>query len=67
MFEVSCAPEIFQKAMETVLAGLEEIIVYLDVVIFGLTREEHNSRVEARVEAMFGRMREYGILRIKLN
>lgn len=63
MFEVSCAPEIFQKAMETVLAGLEEIIVYLDVVIFGLTREEHNSRVEA----MFGRMREYGILRIKLN
>lgn len=59
MFGVNCAPEIFQKTMETVLAGLEGVIVYLDdVVVFGSTREEH----DRRVETLFDRMREYGIL-----
>lgn len=59
MFGVSCAPEIFQKTMETVLAGLEGIIVYLDdIVVFGSTKAEHDKRVAALMK----RMEEYGIL-----
>ncbi|XP_062710595.1 uncharacterized protein K02A2.6-like [Aedes albopictus] len=59
MFGISCAPEIFQKTMENILAGLEGIIVYLDdVVLFGATEKEHNERLQALRE----RLDEYGIL-----
>lgn len=59
MFGISCAPEIFQKTMETILAGLEGIIVYLDdVVVFGSSREEH----DLRLEQLQKRLDEYGVL-----
>ncbi|XP_055540746.1 uncharacterized protein K02A2.6-like [Wyeomyia smithii] len=59
MFGISCAPEIFQKTMETILAGLEGIIVYLDdVVVYGSTKEEHDKRLQG----LQNRLKEYGVL-----
>ncbi|XP_065073800.1 uncharacterized protein K02A2.6-like, partial [Ochlerotatus camptorhynchus] len=59
MFGVSCAPEIFQKTMEAILAGLEGIIIYLDdIVVFGETRAEHDKRLQALLK----RLEQYGVL-----
>lgn len=47
MFGINCAPEIFQRIMTRMLAGIEGVIVYIDdVVISGRTLEEHNSRLD---------------------
>lgn len=44
MFGLSCAPEMFQKTMEQILAGCENVINYIDdIFIFGETEEEHNT------------------------
>lgn len=59
MFGISCAPEIFQKTMESILAGLEGVIVYLDdIVVFGSTQEEHDKRLQALLK----RLQEYNVL-----
>ncbi|XP_055589952.1 uncharacterized protein LOC129742133 [Uranotaenia lowii] len=43
MFGVSCAPEMFQKTLEQILAGCENTINYIDdIVIFGRTEEDHD-------------------------
>lgn len=43
MFGISCAPEMFQKTMEQILATCENVINYIDdIFIFGETEEEHN-------------------------
>jgi hypothetical protein len=45
-FGISSAVGIFQKFMETVLAGISGVAVYLDdILIVGNTVEEHNTRV----------------------
>ncbi|XP_062541405.1 uncharacterized protein K02A2.6-like [Armigeres subalbatus] len=52
MFGINCAPEIFQRIMTQMLAGIEGVIVYIDdVIISGRTLEEHNARL-AEVEAV---------------
>ncbi|KXJ69423.1 hypothetical protein RP20_CCG027114 [Aedes albopictus] len=59
MFGVSCAPELFQKVMDTVVARLEGVIVYLDdCLVSGRTQEEHDFRLNARLN----RFKEYGVL-----
>ena len=59
MFGVSCAPELFQKVMESVLAGLDGVIVYLDdAVVHGKTQKEHDERLNAVLQ----RLSEYGVL-----
>ncbi|XP_055633245.1 uncharacterized protein K02A2.6-like [Toxorhynchites rutilus septentrionalis] len=59
MFGVSCAPELFQKVMESVVAGLDGVIVYLDdVVVHGKTQQEHTERLMAVLQ----RLDEYGVL-----
>lgn len=59
MFGVSCAPELFQKVMESVVAGLDGVIVYLDdAVVYGTTVDEHDRRLAAVLE----RFAEYEIL-----
>lgn len=59
MFGVSCAPELFQKVMESITAGLEGVIVYLDdVVVVGTSKEEH----DRRLAAVLKRFSEYDIL-----
>lgn len=45
MFGVSCAPELFQKVMESILANLDGIIIYLDdIVVHGKTQTEHDEK-----------------------
>lgn len=59
MFGISCAPELFQKVMDTMVAGLEGIVVYLDdCVVSGRTQEEH----DIRLNALLNRFKEYGVL-----
>ncbi|XP_055527914.1 uncharacterized protein K02A2.6-like [Wyeomyia smithii] len=59
MFRISCAPELFQKVMDTIVAGLEGVTVYLDdVVVSGRTQEEHDSRLSKLLK----RFEEYGIV-----
>lgn len=59
MFGISCAPELFQKVMDTIVVELEGVIVYLDdCVVSGSTQEEHDSRLNA----LLLRFKEYGVL-----
>ncbi|XP_055542831.1 uncharacterized protein K02A2.6-like [Wyeomyia smithii] len=47
MFGINCAPEIFQRIMTQMLAGIEGIIIYIDdVIISGRTLGEHDARLE---------------------
>lgn len=53
MFGISAAPELFQKIMEALVAGLEGVIVYLDdVIVFGTTQEEHDTRLAALMQRL---------------
>lgn len=59
MFGISCAPELFQKVMESVVAGLKGIIVYIDdIFIHGRTQKEHDERLRA----VLARLSDYGVL-----
>lgn len=59
MFGVSCAPELFQKTMESIIAGLDGVIVYLDdAIVFGSNKEEH----DRRLAALLKRFSDYNIL-----
>lgn len=47
MFGIACAPEIFQKIMEQILAGCEGCLNYMDdIIIYGETLEQLNERAE---------------------
>ncbi|XP_058816278.1 uncharacterized protein K02A2.6-like [Topomyia yanbarensis] len=47
MFGINCAPEIFQRIMTEMLAGIDGVIVYLDdIVVAGQTREDHDLRLK---------------------
>ena len=47
-FGISCAPELFQKRMNTILEGLEGMVCLMDnVLIFGSNQDEHNTRLMA--------------------
>ena len=46
-FGISSAPELFQKRMNTILKGLEEVLCQMDdVIVFGRTTEEHDKRLK---------------------
>lgn len=48
MFGISCAPEIFQKAIEQILKGCNGYFVYIDdILIYGKDEEQHNRRLNA--------------------
>ncbi|XP_039890321.1 uncharacterized protein K02A2.6-like [Simochromis diagramma] len=60
-FGIISASEIFHRAMEHIIEGLEGVRVYVDdIIIWGSTMQEHNERL-IRV---FERVRKYGL---KLN
>lgn len=60
-FGIKSAPEIFHKAMEQIIEGLEGVRVYIDdIIIWGSTAEEHNERLCRVME----RIQKYGL---KLN
>lgn len=45
MFGIACAPELFQKIMEQILAGCEGCLNYMDdIIIYGDTKEQLNER-----------------------
>lgn len=46
VFGLSCAPAIFQRSMECILAGIEGIIFLLDdILVTGKNKEEHKQRL----------------------
>uniref|UniRef100_A0A3Q1EK56 Gypsy retrotransposon integrase-like protein 1 n=1 Tax=Acanthochromis polyacanthus TaxID=80966 RepID=A0A3Q1EK56_9TELE len=60
-FGISSAPEIFHRAMEQVIEGLEGVRVYVDdLVCWGSSQEEHDTRLVKTLQ----RIRQYGL---KLN
>lgn len=53
VFGVNCAPEIFQKIMENVLAGIPNVIVYIDdILIFAESLDELNDTTEKVLSAL---------------
>lgn len=60
-FGISSAPEVFHRAMEHVIEGIEGVRVYVDdIVLWGSTIEQHNKRLMD----VLHRVRKYGL---KLN
>ena len=60
-FGMESAPAIFQKAMDSVLQGLQHVICYLDdILVTGTTDEEHLQNLDA----VLSRLKEQG-LRLK--
>ena len=50
-FGISSAPELFQKRMTKILCGLDGVLCLMDdVLVFGNSREEHNTRLVAALE-----------------
>ena len=46
-FGITSAPEIYQRIMSDLLAGLAGVVVYMDdVLITGQTKEEHDDRLQ---------------------
>ncbi|XP_055542951.1 uncharacterized protein K02A2.6-like [Wyeomyia smithii] len=59
VFGISCAPEMFQKVIEQILADCGCAVNFIDdIIVFGKTEAEHN---ESFAKVM-SKMREYGIL-----
>ena len=47
MFGISCAPEIYQRIMRSVLSGLEGVTNFLDdILVYAKTKEEHDERLK---------------------
>lgn len=53
MFGISCAPEMFQKIMEQILAGCEGCVNFADdIFIYGKNKEEHDKRLDKVLAAL---------------
>ncbi|XP_030747091.1 uncharacterized protein K02A2.6-like [Sitophilus oryzae] len=53
MFGITCAPEIFQKTLERILAKCEGTKNFVDdIVIFGQNDEEHDKRLKKTLETL---------------
>eukprot|EP00117_Sycon_ciliatum_P026714 scpid19450/ scgid21866/ Transposon Ty3-I Gag-Pol polyprotein; Gag3-Pol3; Transposon Ty3-2 TYA-TYB polyprotein; Capsid protein; p24; Spacer peptide p3; Nucleocapsid protein p11; Ty3 protease; p16; Spacer peptide J; Reverse transcriptase/ribonuclease H; p55; Integrase p52; Integrase p49 len=47
-FGIACAPEIFQRVVSDILAGLPGVVVYIDdILIYARNRQEHDERMAA--------------------
>lgn len=52
-FGITSAPEIFQRRMQELLHDHEGTVVYMDdILVFGATLEEHNSRLKKVMETI---------------
>lgn len=59
LFGISCAPEIFQKVMENILANCEGVIVFIDdILVYGQTKQIHDSRLQQ----VQNRIQQYNIM-----
>jgi hypothetical protein len=53
MFGINNAPELFQKTMERLLMGCENMLVYLDdILVYGKSREEHDRSLKKVLERL---------------
>ena len=53
LFGISSAPELFQKRMSKILAGLDGMVCQMDdVLIFGANQVEHDTRLTAALEQL---------------
>lgn len=53
MFGISCAPEIFQKTLESILAGCEGTVNFIDdIIIFGSDDLEHDKRLQTTLKTL---------------
>ena len=53
LFGIPCAPEIFQRVVSDILAGLPGITVYIDdISIFGKNQVEHDARLVSVLERL---------------
>lgn len=58
MFGIACAPEIFQKVLEQILAGCEGCLNYMDdIIVYADTMEHLNERVQKVMQ----RLKEYNV------
>jgi len=44
-FGISSAPEVFHKTVQQLFDGIEGVGVFIDVVVWGRTKEEHDARL----------------------
>lgn len=59
MFGITCAPEIFQKTMEKIFAGIDGVMFYIDdIIIYAKDVEEHDKRLANVMK----RINDYNIL-----
>lgn len=59
MFGITCAPEMFQKIMEKILAGCEGVLIFIDdIIIYGESEIQHDERVKKTLE----RLKSYDVL-----
>lgn len=58
MFGIACAPEIFQKVLEQILAGCEGCLNYMDDIIVYADTMEH---LNERVQKVMKRLKEYNV------
>ena len=57
-FEISYAPELFQKRMSTMLEGLQGVLCLMDdVLVYGRDQEDHDKKLEA----VFQRIQSAGV------
>ena len=57
-FGIASAPAIFQRAMDSILQGIPQVLCYLDdILITGANREEHLRNLEK----VLSRLQEYGV------
>lgn len=53
MFGISCAPEIFQKLLEQILAGCNGCMNFIDdIIVYGATQEEHDNRLNTVLKTL---------------
>lgn len=51
MFGITCAPEIFQKTIEKIFAGVEGVMYYIDdIIIFAKNIKDHDKRLSKVME-----------------
>lgn len=53
IFGVNCAPELFQKTLDNLLSGIENVVIFIDdILVWGETEEIHDKKLNAVLERL---------------
>lgn len=53
MFGITCAPEMFQKTLESVLIECEGVVNFIDdILVYGKDKQEHDKRLQKVIETL---------------